>query len=455
MKRFFGLVLITIFLAGCSSEKTVDSSINDIEEPIVSTELETNDHSNMTDTDTDTSEILESTTVEQDRLANNSQVRILNFLQDGTFWAIETNETDERYIIHADVYGNVMDRLLSDEFNGTIRYGIDHSTIVEEEDDQYHIFDVNSKEEISNKYIGDYDEIDSIAETDEGLVFIIKKTIESFEEKYECFKLVDTTGNIMFEISLDSNTLLNEYGIVKSGDEHEVIWFANNMYYIRYVGSAYDYDENGKQVLNSLIIDLNRNKVTPVAFPQSNGFYCSSDGNYTVVYVPQHGKLKVNNETGEFEDFPNDDYDPAGEFSENKLFATGHWNGNANEKVVLDVQGNIVIDLNNYANSVSKMFPFTNDAALIEFSNDYVTFIDTNGEFLFEPIKGNVRQFYSKQCIAVIVNKDKNEVFSVDRNGNIEMLDLLGSDNIFFIEYEGNNYWVEGGQNGLHTVEVK
>ncbi len=364
-------------------------------------------------------------------IEENSKIEIINFISDGTFWAIQENEMQEKYLVHANIYGNVLKSILYSqikEIGVNIEYGIDDNILImyENKDDiKYYVYDSTSLENITDEYIGDYDTICDFIETEQGIVFIAKKIEESFEGKYECFKIVDTSGNTIFEISLDKNTLLNEYGIerlVYSGEKVELKCFADNMYYIAYVG-----DRNNAQIKNSLIIDLNRNNVIPVAFPRSNsGLYCNSDGEYTIVYVSQSGKIRINNNTGETIAFPNEDYDPAGPIREGKFLAEGHWNGNSNEKAILDVNGNLIADLNNYGKSVWKMYPYSDDVAVIEFVNGYMTFISNRGEILFDPVKGNVVKYYEEQCVAVVKNYDNGEVFSIKADGNKIPIELPG-----------------------------
>lgn len=442
--RGISIIGMILIVSGCSN-KNVDTSSVDM-----AGSNENNHIEESVDNDISGDKIID----KQNVVSENSQIQILNFMQDGTFWATEIDELGEQYIIHTDIQGNIIVKALYNEFGDEIECGIDNNRIVVESNG-YHIFDIETLEDVSDKYIGDYDEIDDVIKTENEVIFSIKRTMESFEEEYECFKLVSDTEDILFEVSLDTETLLNEYGIEKNDKASSpyIGYCSNNVYYIPYIG----YEYGGNDTLNSLIIDLNKKKVISAPFPQRNGLYISSDGDYTLIYSPQHGGLVVNNETSEFinMNFINIGYYPDGDgkLSEHKFLATSAHDG----KAILDVQGNIVIDLNNYGRNVSSRYSvslFADDTAFIRFDGDYVSFINNKGEILFDPIKGHVYDYYNEQGIAIMTDMDSGEMFSIDKNGKKEIIELPGKGEIFYVKYKGKNYWVEGGQ-GIHTAEIK
>lgn len=225
----------------------------------------------------------------------------------------------------------------------------------------------------------------------------------------------------------------------------------NNVYYIEYIGE-YLGPEYERDTLNSLVIDLNRNKIIPVAFPSENGrLYCRSDGNYTIVHSTLNETKIVNHETGIVEEFPNKNYFPEGILSEGIFYAKGNNGGMA----FLDIQGNVLIDLNQYSQSVQIAKPFKNNIALIGFANDYITYIDINGKFLFEPIKGHIKSYDENKSI-VLVESEEGKYIAIDKNGNMTNMDLLPySRDCVFVEYEGEQYWVAGGKLGLYSQEYE
>lgn len=366
--KIASIIGILFIISGCSN-KGVDSTI------------ENSQIEKSFDEDIERDNGKSDNITKQDVISDESEIIILNFLQDGTFWA-----TEGEYIIHADIHGNIISKALCNKFGSWIECGIDNHRLVSKKDDAYHVFDIETEEDVTEKYTGDYEEIDNIFRTENGVVFSIRKSVESFEEDYDCFKLVSETEDILFEVSLDTKTLLNEYGIKKDDMAHPHVGYcSNNVYYIPYIG---EYEKN---TLNSLIIDLNKTKVISAPFPHNNGLYISSDGDYTLIYSQMQGNLVVNNETSDFTEinftdgyYPDDD----GKLSEHKFLAKDGYTGRA----ILDVQGNIVIDLNNYERSASSrcaVSPFVDDTAFIRFEGGYYSFIDSKGKILFDPIKGN------------------------------------------------------------------
>lgn len=471
MKKMLIVILFAICLVGCGNKKEIETTLNDSaelhsenvslneqevtdayetvkEEEIVEEQEDIALQDDMFEEDDEENE-------QQDVIQEYSQIQIKNFLQDGTFWGIETNVTGEVYTIHADVFGNILKRVSASSMENEIRYGIGDSFVIWNREYPCRIYDLDTDRDATADFIGDYDELYDLLETEDGLIFVARKTIDTFEEKYECVKLIDADGNALIEISLDKETLLAEYGLEKDYQEKpKVKWIGKKVFYMPYVGDSYadrDYD--------SLIIDFARNKVIPVDAPNNNMTgYCYSDGNYTVIYESYSSPIIVNHETGEVVVLEGE-YIPASGVvidqrakgvSEGKFLATTY-----KDFYVLDIQGNMIIDLNNYGPNVTKMYPFAEGAALIEFENGYVTFIGDNGEFLFEPVKGTAANFYRDLCAAVIVDYDAGEVFLLDREGDKERLYISNPGNIFCTEYEGRMYLVEGEAWGLKTMLVQ
>lgn len=471
MKKLLIFILCIFCLVGCGNKKEIETSLKDTAE--LHGENVNLDEKKVTDVyePVNEREIIEKQedTVRQDDMfkgneeeneqkdviQKNSQIQIKNFLEDGTFWGIETDETGEIFTIHADVLGNILKKVSTGGMGKEIRYGIGDSFVIWEGEYPCCIYDLDTNRDATTDFIGDYDELFDLLETEDGLVFVARKTIDTFEERYDCVKLIDADGNVLIEISLDKNTLSEQYGMEKNSQkEPEVKWIGKKVFYMPYVGDSYadrDYD--------SLIIDFARNKMIPVDAPNNNSTgYCYSDGDYTVIYETTSYPVIVNHETGEVKILEGV-YEPASGVvidqrakgvSEGKFLASTY-----HDFYVLDIQGNMIIDLNNYGQNVTKMYPFAEGAALIEFENGYVTFIDENGEFLFEPVKGVAANFYRDLCAAVIVDYDAGEVFLFDREGSKERLYMSNPENIFFTEYEGRMYLIEGETWGLNTVMIQ
>lgn len=157
--KIVSIIGILLIVSGCSN-KGADSII------------ENNQIEKSFDEDFNRDNEISDNITYQNVVSDESQIEILNFLQDGTFWATEVDKTGEEYIIHADIHGNIISKALYSLFGSTIKWGIDNDRLVGKKDG-YHVFDIETKEDISDKYIGDYDEIDNIIKTKNGIVFSI------------------------------------------------------------------------------------------------------------------------------------------------------------------------------------------------------------------------------------------------------------------------------------------
>lgn len=435
-KRIAALVAISVFslvLIGCSK---ANSGISD-------------ETANITD---------ESAQNEQDnyeKISATSSVNIFNVIEDGTFWAVVTDENGQTKIVHTNIYGDILGSMEKNSVDEAMEAGLNDDLFVVRQDNEYKIYDINSHEEVSATYIGDYDRIISYMKTEDGTVFGVTKEVDSFEEKYISLKLVDEIGKAFFEISLDSSTLMDNYGIEKnySVDDVNIRYAGNNTYVIKYVAP------NFQNALNALVVDLNRNEIIPAHFPPNTGtFLCSSDGNYTI--ASQNEPVMVDQEAGIQVEFPNSKYVPMQKISEGVFYAEGKYLGDAGKKVFLNLAGEIVIDLNQYPQDVVSVYPFENGAAFIRFRNNYVTYINLKGEFLFEPIKGYDPIYLENTDIAIMYDKSYEEsdraILAVDKKGNTKEVNLMGAvDDIILIEYEDEKYWVADGKNGLQVQKYE
>lgn len=437
-RTLFIVLAFAMLLVGCSGNNT-DSQIRE--------SLEMNYEENISGNYDSTSE-----EIDQDAtniIAENSEVRIYNTIEDGTLWLTEEDAQGQEYVVRANVFGNILAKALCDEFDGYFTVGIDERLFFTSSGN---IYDIYSLEDVTNTYIGEYDEVVSYLNTENGPVFVVRKITDSFEEQYTSLGLVDKNGKMFFDITLDRNSMYTQYGIESKYSNGEITleYAGNNVYYIKYVGSQY---ESG--ALNSLIIDLSREKIIPCDFPKSC-WYCQSDGYHTLICSSSVSDFFiVNNDTGTFSYYPNPDYRPEGSFANGLFYGIGSRYGNNNEQAYLDANGTIIINLNNYPQKVKQAWPFENGTALIEFENKYVTFIDNTGAFMFDPVKGCYAKCFEREGVAIVAVENEagtSQHFSVDSNGNVKEINIsneLSNEQFHLVEYEGMKYWVIGGDSGL------
>lgn len=357
----------------------------------------------------------ESGTIEgetNDFVSDNSGINVSNVLSDGRIWAVE-NYGDTKDVVLMDIYGNVYSRTSADLYPGYLVCGIDSETVAFKYDDEISIYNTRTNQNITESIVGDHDYINEIFWVEAGPIFSVKKKVETFSEEYLQYKLVDANMKQVFEISLDEETL-NTYGIFKNysirTDRYVYIYqLTDDVYYIPHIGDGF----NGKSGFNSLIIDISNNMITPVEFPGKSGSITISSGDgVTAVYANMQGSCLIDNNTGEHIALDESDrYSPIGNISEGKFSAAGSM---GQRWAIFDIQGRLLIDLNNYGHVVKEAYEFHNNACLIEFIDNYVTFIDSDGVFLFEPIKGEVRLYDKEHDMAIIDDVENDKVFILD-----------------------------------------
>lgn len=399
---------------------------------------------------------------DEEYLSDTSNIKIISSAYD-SIWVKEDTDDGESYIVHIDVDGKILDKMnwidnICDFGNGT-----DGSLYIvkDKNTDYFKIYDAALQKEVTNEFVNDSEYIISCIQTEDKYVLVTRKISDTFEEKYASLRLIDTSKQELFSIQLDKTTLSDNYNM-GSNISPETINFGyagNNIFYLAYISSLYE-DE-----VNSLVIDLNRNSVMPVTFPQKNGeLYCTSDGEHSIMYSMTHGMVCLNHNTGVYFDYTiDDDYYPTGPLSSNGLFFASKEPAFSSQTFMafIDWPGNVAIDLNQYSRPVINAQPFINGKSLIQFAGNYVTFIDENGEFLFEPIQGcaRIESFYPYKNVGIIDIIDENDnlisTMEMDDNGNTSPLKIPMAQNYSYILIESNNklYWISDANSTFQVQE--
>lgn len=457
-------ILISISLVGCS-EIQQNSGIKN------SDEFQTTPIPTYIPTEeinpTPTEKIVEE---EIEHISNDSMIAIINILDTGEIWTLQ-QENDELFIVLTNIDGEILKKVPYRLKEGDgMECGINDTLIITANyndfgiyDNDFGIYDVNTMTDITFEYIEQDEKIVFYTQTDDNIYFWALKTLDTFEEKYVEIRIIDLSTEEVLFLSLDSETLIKEYNIERtySVENIDIGDAGNGVCYITYLGSAYEYENN------SIVIDLNRKRVTPVPFPRQNGAMYSSDGDNMIIFsnVAVHGFLLLNLETQEVVDYPNRDFDPEGSLAEGLFHGVS--DDSSNDSVVLDVNGNVVIDLQQYPQPVDHISTFHNGIALVEFENDYFTFIDRNGNFLFEPIKGYYPQFYQDTGV-IIAEKEKTlgsmestECICVEKSGRMTSIEIPAPanpyslrPNEYVIALEGKIYCIAGSSTGLYAQEL-
>lgn len=442
---FIIMIMILSFGVGCGNKDHVEPELNSNESDMYtelgleedqSLEIEEGIEENLTNEQDNGLEV-----ISEEVIPESSSVLIKNFLQDGTFWAEERNEQGEEYIIYADINKNVFKRVSCDMYEGSMLCGIDDDEIAiwshdSSGEDYIYIWNVNSYEDCTKKYIGDNDIINQVL-YEKDILFLETRHIESFEEEYDYYSMVDINGNVIFELSLEEEKLLNDYGINRWNGLHiHTEKLADNIYCVEYIGNFYEEEEP-----NALVVDLERNKIIPITYSTSSGSV-RSDGNYTYI-----GWLRINNETGEIEK-------TTGEVLSQDRLLDLEWS-DERYYVIKDLKGNVVKKITNEKRPVQSVSIVEEGVALVVFDDNYFTLIDSDGEFLFEPIKGRLchgwGSIYDECGLLVAEDVESNDVFTIDKVGNKRTLDLAGDHLVYYATCEGKKYWVRDGK-GMDSV---
>ena len=294
------LIGTTVFMLNACGKKTeIDNDIN-VENYSQSDNTYQSDEESWTPQENEEDSMVISDDEETDFISDNSQLNIINVLSDGRIWGVEQNE-DEKATVLFDVNGRVYNRILEGVFPGYCVYGIDSERVAFGDDEIISIYDIETKDDKTNLIVKDFDCINDIFWKDGEPLFSVMKKVQSFAEEYIQYRLVDKNGSILFEISLD-NATLNTYRmkkdyVVREHKNIKISQLTNNVYYLSYVG------ENEVDRLNSLIINIDNNMITPVWIPHGS-VTISSDGEFTLASVYFGGNFLINNYTGELMNFP-------------------------------------------------------------------------------------------------------------------------------------------------------
>lgn len=174
MKKLLIFILCAICLVGCGNKKGIETSLKDTaelhgekvnlnerkvtdayepvnEREIIEKQEDIVRQDNMFEEDEEDEEENE----QQDVIRENSQIQIKNFLKDGTFWGIETDETGEVYTIHADVLGSILKKVSTGGMGKEIRYGIGDSFVIWEGEYPCRIYDLDTNRDATTDFIGD------------------------------------------------------------------------------------------------------------------------------------------------------------------------------------------------------------------------------------------------------------------------------------------------------------
>lgn len=236
--------------------------------------------------------------------------------------------------------------------------------------------------DISNQFFDEGEIIWSIRNDENGISIFTYQTLETYSYQDIIINVYDECMNKKFSFS--KSELFNKYNcddFYMSVDTLNLTPIGGNVYYMR---TSDDYDD-------ILFIDTTRNKVFVI---EDVGFSkgCTSDGDYVIcarkTHVGDFGLIiDIDSESLIFENMK-------GYFSEIKE-GRFFWRDTYNSIIcnLCDYKGNVLANLDKDG-KLSNYSSFYNGHAVLELVNPggttFVTIIDNQGNWLFEPISGNL-----------------------------------------------------------------
>lgn len=354
-------------------------------------------------------------------------------------WSYYYDEENYLHFVLLDAKGNIIDDKKSiitrEDYINFIKvldndYAFINGTIGNEITAKDYVFDLTSLEEITNKFLSDNEKIWYVEKG--GNVVIKSKTEETYNDLIITITIMDEYANVKSEFS--STEFESEYNR-NWYLRNPSIYSADNGIYV------FNIDDDYLGVIDSIhnkFIIVNHGGISRyIDAMEDRHFEIFSDGKYLVFYSNYMGYgnylfdlinesfVKIgNNYSIVYMDSMDANsshyYDRAWRtsFGDGKIYCA---NRDSNYAFV-DIATGKIINLEFDGAKPSKVGPFTNGYAVIEFKGKYVTIIDENGNMLFEPIDGNINKAYGFS-----IEFDNQVYFNVTNHGEYYLLDINGN----------------------------
>ena len=296
--------------------------------------------------------------------------------------------------------------------------------------DHYYIIDFSGND-ITSHYFNEDERIWSMAQDDSGINIFTVSTEETYSEQNMLFNVYD--ANMDCKFSFSKKVLDEKYGIEWKWDIDELNLFpiGGNIYYMN-------------DFTSSLFVDTVRKKAFMLETPQKNGGNVSSDGTYILFYQPYHGCALIDVEdesirSAEFDYYEREAY-PSSDISEGLFYATYYASGGWEYVGLYDSHMSMRADLDYDDSKLSHYSLFHNGYAVIELENPgnipFVTLIDTNGEWQFDPMQGNILQggiYLEELDKFLIFSNDDEGGFLVNSEGELQKINnIRQNDGLFY-----------------------
>lgn len=423
-KIFIVLCIIVLMFAGCSSaEETSDNAQKNIENDKYSEEIYINDIY-LEEIDC---------VVDKELFWTNVTVSIL-----------ETGET-KNYYACMDLEGNINTKI--EVKDGYEFYKGISSEKIALQNNVGQIIIVNKYNDITSDFCTGNEYIKFIQEDDTGITIWVQEDIETFEKNESLIKALNENGSIKFASSTEK--LKESYGLTWCEFEN-MRYIGGTTYELNEGGMISDFDNNIHKTFD-LYLDIESNSIMEITVSNTMiGHGATSDGTYTMYSI--ENSVYIWDKNGNFTfDSRNTGWVDAESSIEDGLFYADISTGWNKEYCMMNYKGEIVFRLDGVRNNPC----YHNESApisMISANGDgipYTTFIDTSGNWLFEPVEGDFKNYIESIEMCTVLQEDNYIVF-LDKTGK----KWCKYDGISFYAKKENHYYYTFLENGkLNIVE--
>lgn len=273
----------------------------------------------------------------------------------------------EGMLLQADLSGKIYNSYITEDASNA-EAALTENRILFYSNDEYYIYDFEIGRDVTDEYTGGDKEI---CYANRECIFCVQE-----EETYNSLNIY------MYILDNEGNELLS-FSSAEMSEKYNVEWERNWEYGA--CGSGIYYIQTDSIGYNCCFIDLKREKVYMSSnLPSSNSGGIYSDGEYILDCQPNHGQVVINCESEVVSELPNKG--TVSGLSEGKVY----WEDRYGVQGYLNVDGSTAIEFNYENTSITDATQFENGYAMLEFNKKFTTIIDTEGNFLFEPVEGTI-----------------------------------------------------------------
>ncbi len=439
MKIIFMLLCWMLLLVGCGTKTGSDGEMEGITSDANNEAMEgiTSDVNNETIEEIHINEIYLD---RKDCIVDNEM-----FWSNITIVSNETGETKDYYVC-MDIDENIYTKI--EVMYGYQFYEAITSEIIALKDEEEKIIIVDEDNDITSTYCMENEYIKQVQKDDTGVTIWVQEDIETFEKNESILKALDESGNIKSDYSTEE--LKNGYGLTWCEFE-EIKYIGGSTYELNEGGITSDYENNIHET-SDLYLDIKNRYVLRIKVGNTMiGHGATSDGKYTM--YSQENRVIIWNQEGEtiFDSGANDQWVDAESPIGDGLFYADIGTGWNKEYCIMDYKGDVIIPLEGVRNKPY----YHNGSAPISINSangdgiPYTTFMDTSGNWLFEPVEGDFKEYIDSIEMCRVLQKDNYYAF-LDKTGK----KWYDYEEVRFYAKRDNNYFYVFFENGkLDVVE--